>query len=75
MKTIVKVVIIVLTVSFTMVNASCSKKSHAFKSNSSAKSNSTSFDAVSTKHQPVRKKYIVSGKRKTILGHEKPIRK
>jgi len=74
MKAIVKVMIIVLSISFAMINSSCSKKSHAFSSKSSSKSSSISYSAVESKPQPVRKKYIVGGKRKIILGHETPKR-
>lgn len=72
MKAFVKVVFILLTISFAMVNTSCSKKSQAFSSKSTARHNAPSYSAVETKHQPVRKKYIVSARRKTILGNEKP---
>lgn len=71
MKAFVKILIIVLAVSFSLANTSCAKKSHAFRSNSGTTS---SYDPVATKHQPVRKKYIVNNKRKTILGHETPPR-
>lgn len=74
MKALLKVMFILLTVSFAFANTSCSKKSHGFNYTSNQKKSSTSYSAVETKHQPVRKKYIVSGKRKTILGHEKPNR-
>lgn len=74
MKAFVKVVMILLTISFAMVNTSCSKKSQAFSSKSTARNNAPSYSAVDSKQQPVRKKYIVNGKRKTILGHDKPLR-
>ncbi len=74
MKAILKVLIILLTISFAMANASCSKKSHGFNYSSNTKRSATSYSAVETKHQPVRKKYIVNGKRKTILGHQTPNR-
>ena len=74
MKTLVKIIILVLTVSFSIANTSCSKKSSGYKYSSNQKRGGSSYDPASTKHQPVRKKYVVSGKRKTILGHEKPNR-
>ncbi len=75
MKAFLRVVIILLTVSFAFANTSCSKKSHGFNYKSDPKQGATSYDPVATKHQPVRKKYIVNSRRKTILGHEKPIKK
>lgn len=74
MKAMVKVIFLFLIISFTMVSTSCSKKSHGFKYKSDPRRGATSFDPVEKKHYPVRKKYIVSGKRKTILGHEKPLK-
>lgn len=74
MKAFIKVVIILLSISFAMVNTSCSKKSSGFAYKSNPKRSATSYDPVARKHAPIRKKYVVSGKRKTILGHEKPMR-
>lgn len=74
MKAIIKTLVLILVISFTMVATSCSKKSSAFSHSSNARHNSTSYDPVQRKSQPVRKKYIVNGKRKAILGHEIPQR-
>lgn len=73
MKPIVKIILVVLTISFAFTGTSCSKKNHGFNYASAPRHGATSYDPVSTKHQPVRKKYIVSGKRKRILGHEKAL--
>ncbi len=75
MKALLKIIIILLTVSFAFANSSCSKKNHGFNYKSDPKHGATSYDPAARKHQPVRKKYVVSGKRKTILGHEKPLKK
>jgi hypothetical protein len=72
MKTLVKITLLFLTITFSLSNTSCSKKSHSFKYSSDPKHGATSYDPVATKHQPIRKQYIVNNKRKTILGHEKP---
>ena len=74
MKTLVKIIILVLAVSFSIANTSCSKKSHGYSYSSDQKRSASSYNAASRKDQPVRKKYVVSGKRKTILGHEDPHR-
>jgi uncharacterized lipoprotein YehR (DUF1307 family) len=74
MKALVKITLILLTISFSLSSSSCSKKNHGFKYSSDVKRSGTSYDPVATKHQPIRKKYIVNNKRKTILGHEKPLR-
>ena len=74
MKSLIKVAMILLFFSFAMSSSSCSKKSRGFNYSADPKRGATSYDPVSSKHQPVRKKYIVSGKRKTILGHEKPLK-
>jgi len=71
MKTFVKIIFLVLTISFSLGNTSCSKKSSGFNYSSEPKRGASSYDPVATKHQPIRKKYIVNNKRKTILGHEK----
>ncbi len=73
MKALYKILFIVLTVSFALSGASCSKKNHGFSYRNDPKRSSTSYDPVARKSHPVRKKYVVSGKRKTILGHEKPL--
>ncbi|MFK5855037.1 MAG: hypothetical protein QM503_02825 [Bacteroidota bacterium] len=73
MKTIIKIIFLFLTVSFSVSNTSCSKKNHGFKYSSDPKHGASSYDPVATKHQPIRKKYIVNSKRKTILGHDKPL--
>lgn len=73
MKALLKVLIIILAFSFSVANTSCSKKSAGFAHKTEPRRGATSYDPVTTKHQPVRKKYIVSGKRKTILGHQKPL--
>ena len=75
MKALVKIVILILTISFSLANTSCSKKNHGFNYKSDPKRGASSYDPAATKHNPVRKKYIVNNKRKTILGHEKPIKK
>lgn len=75
MKAIVKIVLLILTISFSLSNISCSKKSHGFNYKSDPKRGASSYDPAATKHEPVRKKYVVSNKRKTILGHEKPIKR
>lgn len=75
MKVPIKLIILVLTISFSLANTSCSKKNHGFNYKSDPKRGASSYDPVATKHNPVRKKYIVNNKRKTILGHEKPIKK
>jgi hypothetical protein len=72
MKTKINILLILLTISFSLSNTSCSKKNHGFKYSSDPKRGASSYDPATTKHQPIRKKYIVSGKRKTILGHETP---
>lgn len=74
MKTLVKIIILVLSISFSLSNSSCSKKSHGFNYSSDPKRGASSYDPVATKHNPIRKKYIVNNKRKTILGHEKPLK-
>ena len=74
MKTIINITLIFLAISFSLSSTSCSKKNHGFKYSSDPKRGASSYDPAATKHQPVRKKYIVSGKRKTILGHETPNR-
>lgn len=74
MKAIVKITLLLLTISLATFSTSCSKKNHGFKYSSNPKRGATSYDPVATKHAPIRKKYIVAGKRKTILGHEKPFR-
>lgn len=72
MKTLIKITLVLLTISFSMSNTSCSKKSSGFKYSSDPKRGASSYDPAATKHQPVRKKYIVSGKRKNILGNQTP---
>jgi len=74
MKALVKIALLLLTISFSLSSTSCSKKNHGFKYSSDPKHGATSYDPVATKHQPIRKKYIVNNKRKAILGHEKPFR-
>ena len=75
MKALVKIHHLILTISFSLTNTSCSKKNHGFNYKSDPKRGASSYDPAATKHNPVRKKYIVNNKRKTILGHEKPIKK
>ncbi len=74
MKALVKIALLLLTISISLSSTSCSKKNHGFKYSSDPKRGATSYDPVSTKHQPIRKKYIVNSKRKTILGHERPLK-
>jgi hypothetical protein len=73
MKALYKILLIVLSVSFVLAGASCSSKKHGFNYKSDPKRGATSYDPVARKNQPVRKKFIVNGKRKAILGHEKPL--
>ncbi|MBC8319500.1 MAG: hypothetical protein H8E34_02125 [Bacteroidetes bacterium] len=74
MKALIKVLILILTISFSLTYSSCSRKSHGFNYKSDPKSGATSYDPVVTKHKPIRKKFILNNKRKTILGHSKPPR-
>ena len=72
MKPILKIVIVLIVLSFAFATTACSKKSHGYKYSSSARHSGSSYDPVATKHQPVRKKYIIGGQRNRILGQEKP---
>ena len=74
MKALVKIIILVLTISFSLSNTSCSKKNHGYKYSAEPKHGASSYDPAATKHKPVRKKFIINNKRKTILGHEKPLK-
>lgn len=74
MKNLVKIIIVVLAISFSFAITSCTKKSHGFNYKSDPKRGASSYDPAATKHYPVQKKYIISSKRKTILGHQKPLK-
>ena len=75
MKARFNILILILSLTLSVIGSSCSKKNHGFKYSSDPKPGATSYDPAARKSQPVRKKYIVSGKRKLILGHEKPLKK
>jgi len=74
MKAIVKITLILLTISLSFASTSCSKKNHGFKYSSDPKHGASSYDPAARKHQPIRKKYIVNNKRKAILGHQTPLK-
>jgi hypothetical protein len=74
MKAFVKIIILVLAISFSLASTSCTKKSHGFNYKSDPKRGASSYDPAATKHYPVQKKYIISRKRKTILGHQRPLK-
>ena len=74
MKALVKITILVLAISFSFASTSCTRKSHGFNYKSDPKRGASSYDPAATKHYPVRKKYIISSKRKAILGQEKPLK-
>ena len=74
MKALVKILFLILTISFILTGTSCSKKSHGFNYKSDPKRGASSYDPAATKHAPIRKKYIINNKRKIILGHEKPLK-
>ena len=67
MKVLYKVLVAVLIVTFAASFSSCSKKTYGSKSKNSA----SSIDPVTTKNEPVRKNYIIPGKKKKILGTQK----
>ena len=68
MKVLYKVLVAVLIVTFAASFSSCSKKSYASKSK---KNSASSIDPVTSKNEPVRKNYIIPGKKKKILGTQK----
>ena len=61
-------VVIVLTITLT----NCSKNNFSHKYQAKSRGSAASIDPVTKKSAPVRKNYIVPGKRKRILGQEKP---
>ncbi len=74
MKPLIKLLIIFLTISFSISSTSCSKKNHGYKYSNGPKYGASSYDPVARKDHPVRKKYIINNKRRNILGHEKPFK-
>lgn len=74
MKTFLKAVFVILIASSMVITPSCSKKNQSFNHQARKNASASSYDPVSRKHYPPRKKYIVPGKKKTILGHEKPLK-
>jgi len=72
MKGLVRIVLFLLIVVLSSSLSSCSKKSSGFKYPAHRPSGATSYDPGATKHQPIRKKYVIHQRRGNILGHKKP---
>lgn len=62
--------VVVIVLSITLSNCSKSNFSHNYRAKSMG--SSSSIDPVSKKTTPVRKNYIIAGKKRKVLGQEKP---
>ena len=73
MKGLIRTMLFVVTIMFSIGLASCSKNSTGFKYPAHRPAGATSYDPGATKHQPIRKKYVINQRRDNILGHKKPL--
>ncbi len=73
MKGLYKILMIVFIFSISITFFSCSQKSTASYNYNVGKKSQTTIDPVSTKSQPVRKKFVIHNKKRNILGHKKPL--
>lgn len=71
MKVLSKILLAVFFVSLVLTFSSCSKNTYSHNYNKKRNSGSSTIDPVSQKSEPIRKNYIVPGKRKRILGQQK----
>jgi hypothetical protein len=72
MKVSSKIALVVLVIAFAVPFSSCSKKTFGGKNYASRNTASPTIDPVTKKSEPVRKNYVIPGKRKKILGQNKP---
>jgi len=73
MKGLIRTIIVIATVTLSVSFVSCSKKSSGFKYPAHRPAGATSYDPGATKHQPIRKKYVINQRRDNILGHKRPL--
>ena len=67
-----KLVFFVIVILFTVSLSNCSKNNFSHNYQAKSRGSSPTIDPTSRKTTPVRKKYVVKGGKKRILGQEKP---
>lgn len=67
-----KLVFLVVVIVFTITLSNCSKNNFSHNYQAKSKGSAASIDPVTKKGTPVRKNYIISGKKKKILGQQNP---
>jgi hypothetical protein len=73
MNTVKKIAFAAIAVLFLTTVFSCSQKNYGYAHNKSKQQVSAStVNPVTTKNNPVEKKYILPNKKKRILGQQKP---
>jgi uncharacterized lipoprotein YehR (DUF1307 family) len=67
-----KLFFLFVVIVFTITLSNCSKSNFSHKYQAKSKGSAASIDPVTKKAAPVRKNYIIPGKKKKILGQENP---